>query len=146
MKCQADNYIHPRTARVIAAYLAALPGTQTQIRERSGLRESSTVKFTKRLHGAYMHIGHFVPHPRGGPSIPFYVAGQGEDAIDDLPRMTKQETSARYEARIKGTERDDVRKAKHRAQWWKKKAKATPQTPFSALFVGVRLPSVNVEG
>lgn len=133
MKSQAENYIHPRTAKVVAAYLAALPGTQTQIRERSGLRESSTVKFTKRLHGTHMHIGKFVPHPRGGPPIPFYVAGPGEDAIDDLPRMTKRETSARYEASIKGTEKDDIRKAKHRSQHWKKKAKATPNPWFGAL-------------
>jgi hypothetical protein len=145
MKKQSTDYIDPRRAATTAAHLAALPGTQSQIRLRSSLCRTTVTESTIRLHGEHIHIGKFVPAPRGGPSLAFWVAGPGKDAVDDLPNMTSKETNDRYLARIKGTERDDKRLAHNRSRRWQAKAKTTPQHVFSALFVGVRA-SVNGEG
>jgi hypothetical protein len=80
-----------------------------------------------------VHIGKWLPHPVRGPSMPVWHAGPGEDAPDTLPRLTKKEISDRFEKRIKGTEKHDQRKAKHRSRHWEKKATASKKGWAAAL-------------
>lgn len=147
MKRDAENYIDPRRAAIIAAILAAMPGTRRTISARSGVHVATISKVVGLLYAAReVHIAGWEKHPVRGPECPVYGAGPGVDAPDTRPRLTRKEISDRFEARVKGTDKGYTRRAKQRSGWWTRKAKAKPQHPFSALFVGVRLPSVNAEG
>jgi len=130
----AAEIVNPKRARTVAAILAALPATKTEIRERTGLHQATVLKVMPALHeGQVVHVGAWRPHPLHGPSMAVYHAGPGRDALDTLPRLTRREISDRYEKRIKGTEKHDQRKARHRNRHWIKKAAATPKSWLSAL-------------
>jgi hypothetical protein len=114
--------------------LSHLPGSRMQLAERTGLHRTTVIHTVNKMHAdGELRICRWVRHPVRGPSIPIYSAGPGKDAVDKIPRLTKKQISARYEERIKGTEKHDQRKAYQRSRWWTKKAVATPQTWFSAL-------------
>lgn len=133
---ECENYIHPRRQRVITAILGAMPGTRTEIIARSGLSKDTIARVIPIVHdGEQSHIGEWLPHPVGGPSMAVFYTGPGVDAIDDLPRMTHKELSARYEKSIRGTEKHDRRNAKSRSRHWEKKAAAARHTWASALFI-----------
>lgn len=125
---------HPRRARAIAAITAVLPATKGQIRERTGLNHTTIIRVVTTMHqSGEMHISRWVPHPVHGPSMAVFALGPGIDAVDNLPRLTRKEIVRRYEARIKGTEKHDLRKSQHRSRHWEKKALSAPQTWASAL-------------
>jgi hypothetical protein len=120
--------------------LAALPGTKMQLAESAGLHKATAIRTVNRLHAAgQIHIGRWMPHPVRGPTMPVYVAGPGKDAADALPRLSRQQISQRHEAKIKGTETMDARRARQRNRWWEKKAATTKQTWLSAL-TSIRAP------
>jgi hypothetical protein len=129
------EYVNPKRARTIDAILAVLPATKTEIEQQSGVHFATVVKVMPELHKAgKVHIGAWRAHPVHGPSMAVYHAGSGADAVDTLPRLTRKQISQRYEKRIKGTEKYDQRKARHRSRHWEKKAKAAPQNWAAALF------------
>lgn len=131
----AAEHSKPKRARTVAKILEALPATKTQIRERTGLHQATVLKVMPELHESdAVHVGGWLPHPLHGPSMAVYHAGPGEDVPDTLPRLTRQQISERYENRIKGTEKHDQRKARHRSRHWIKKAAATPKNWAAALF------------
>jgi hypothetical protein len=131
---EAPDYVHPKRARAIAAILAALPATKVEIGPRAGLNKTTVLKVMPELHKAgQVHIGAWRPHPIHGPPMAVYHPGPGKDAPDVLPRLTKKQRSERYEKRIKGTERHDQRKARHRSRHWEKKAAATKKGWAAAL-------------
>jgi hypothetical protein len=133
---ECGEYVNPKRARTIAAILAVLLATKTEIEERAGLHFATVIKVMPQLHKAgQVHIGAWRPHPVHGPSMAVYHAGPGEDAEDALPRLTRKQISERFEKRIKGTEKYDQRKARHRSRHWVKKAAATPKSWAAALFV-----------
>lgn len=125
--------IDPRTQRAIDAYMAALPGTKTEIIKSSGLNHSTVAKFTKRLHGSGVRICAWLPHPVRGPEIPVFDVGADPDAIDKRKRLTRRQIHRRYEKSIKGTEVLDRRRAKQASIYFEKKAKKKPNTWFSVL-------------
>jgi hypothetical protein len=131
---RAEGYIHPRRQANIDAVLGALPATRDQLAQRTGLHKATIVKLVKALHGTQMRVGRWLPHPVHGPSIAVFVAGAGPDAEDKLPRLTSKQRSARYEARIKGSEKHDRRKAKQMSYYFAKRAVAKPQHWASTLF------------
>lgn len=131
---EAGGYAHPKRARTIAAVLAALPATKAEIPERAGVHRATVFKVIAELHkGRQVHIGAWQPHTLHGPPMAIYYAGPGDDVPDTLPRLTKKQIADRYEQRIKGTERHDLRKARHRSRHWEKKAKAAPKGWAAAL-------------
>ena len=132
---ECGEYVNPKRARTIAAILAALPATKTEIEQRAGVHHATVTKVMPGLHkGGKVHIGAWRPHPVHGPSMAVYHAGEGEDVPDTLPRLTKKEIADRYVKRIKGTEKYDLRKARDRNRHWKKKAAAKPKNWAAALF------------
>lgn len=141
-----EGYINPKRAASLAAFAAALPGTHRQIIERSGLSKTTVGTLIAELHGKNIRVAKWLPHPVRGPSIAVYAKGTAPDAVDTLPRVTKRQAYERYEARIKGTITADIRLAKHRSRYWEKKAARTPNAWASALFAGVRVPTMNAEG
>lgn len=127
--------MNPKRVRSIAAILAVLPATKAEIGRRAGLHHATVIKVMPGLHeSGKVHIGAWQRHPVRGPSMAVYHAGPGQDVEDTLPRLTRQEITARFEQRIKGTEKYDMRKARHRSRHWLKKAAATPKTWAAALF------------
>lgn len=131
---ECDAYVEPKRARSIAAILGALPATKGEIPARAGVHRTTVFKVIAELHaGRKVHIGAWEPHPIHGPPMAVYYAGPGEDVPDTLPRLTKKERSDRFEKRIKGTERHDLRKARHRSRHWEKKAVATKKGWAAAL-------------
>jgi len=133
---ECADYVNPKRARTIAAILAVLPATKTEIEHRAGVHFATVLKVMPELHKAgKVHIGAWRAHPVHGPSMAVYHAGPGVDAQDTLPRLTRQQISERYEKRIRGTEKYDQRKARHRSRHWEKKAKAAPKNWAAALFM-----------
>lgn len=131
---EANDSVHPKRARTIAAVLAALPATKAEIPGRADVHRTTVFKVVAELHkGRQVHIGAWQPHTLHGPPMAIYHAGPGDDAPDTLPRLTKKQIADRYEQRIKGTERHDLRKARHRSRHWEKKAKAAPKGWAAAL-------------
>lgn len=135
---ECGEHVSPKRARAIAALLAVLPATHRQIQERAGLHRATVCRLIPILHPSdpekrHVHVGRWLPHPVRGPSMPVWHAGPGEDVPDTLPRLTKKEIADRFEKRIKGTEKHDQRKARHRNRHWEKKAKAAPHGIFAAL-------------
>jgi hypothetical protein len=135
---ECSDHVNPKRAQTIAAILAALPATQRQIEQKAGLHRATVCKVMAiRRPGEpekrQVHIGGWLPHPVRGPSMPVWHAGPGEDVPDTLPRLTKKQIADRFEKRIKGTEKHDQRKARHRSRHWEKKAKAAPKGWAAAL-------------
>ena len=126
--------MHPARARAIAAILAVLPATATEVKQRAGLHHATVSKVMPILRKAgEVYVGAWRPHPLRGPSMAVFHAGPGEDVADTLPRLTRKQIIERYEKRLKGTEKADKRKAKHRSRHWIKKAAAAPRTWLSSL-------------
>lgn len=139
----ADN---PKRARSLAIFLAALPATHAQITAKTGMCRKTILRITK-AHRALIRVGGWTPHPVHGPSIAIWMVGAGPDVPDTLPRLTRKEISARYEKKVRANPDKLLRRrAMQRMVHWTKKARTTPQHPFSALFAGVRVGSLNAEG
>jgi hypothetical protein len=135
---ECGEYVNPKRARAVAAILAALPATKRQIEGKTGLSHTTICKVISALHPEdpqkrQMHIGGWLTHPVRGPSMAVYHDGPGEDVPDTLPRLTKKQIADRFEKRLKGTEKHDQRKARHRSRHWEKKAMAAPKSWAAAL-------------
>lgn len=128
------EYVHPKRAKAIQAVLAVLPATKAEIAKRAGVHRTTVFKVIAELHKARrVHIAAWQPHSIHGPPMAIYHAGPGEDAPDTVPRLTKKDIRDRFERRLKGTERHDQRKARHRSRHWEKKAVATKKGWAAAL-------------
>lgn len=116
--------------------LACLPATKADARKKTGLSPKTVLKWFDLLHEAHeIYIDRWVPHPRKGPRMAVYARGNKPDAPCKLQTLTRKQVHERYRVRCEKDGRADVKRAKDRSKWWEKKAKAKPQTPFSALFV-----------
>lgn len=127
--------VHPRTVLAIGAFMAAMPGTKSEIIQRSGLNHTTVTRFIRRFHRLFIRVCAWRPHPVRGPESPIFDLGCAPDAIDKRRRLTRSQISARYEDRIHGTDAFDRRRAKRASIYFEKKAKKTPQSWFSALGV-----------
>ncbi|MDQ1921655.1 hypothetical protein [Massilia pseudoviolaceinigra] len=125
-----------RRAASIALILGSLPGTKTQLVERTGICRDVVYSAVNQLHsepGRQIRICKWLPHPLGGPSMAVYEVGTEPDAKDTLRRLTKAQISARYYANLKKTDRYDQMKAKWRSKHWEKKAAKAPNTWLNIL-------------
>ena len=76
--------------------LEQMPGTQTQLRERTGLSVGNISRVTAELHSAgKIHITRWRRGVRGGP-VPVYAAGAGTDRKCAIENYTRAEVCARY--------------------------------------------------
>lgn len=102
-----------------AVVFAALPATQAQIREKTGLGAGTVCRWIKALHeDGEIHIGVWIR--TGGKWAAFYHPGAGKDEPAPTPK-TKAERSRKYIRKAKETGRYEVMLAKERARYWKKK-------------------------
>lgn len=125
----------PRRAMTITAILAVLPASKTEIAERTGRSREVIYKVVDAMASEprQIHVARWAPHPRGGPSIAIYAVGNGEDAEDCLPRLTKKQIYSRHISKLKSEGRYDAAKAKWRSRHWTAKALSKPNTWLSIL-------------
>lgn len=102
--------------------LAALPGAQREISERTGLGAATAHRWLKDLHAAgEAHIGGWAVHPHGGPITAIYHAGPGEDVPCDVRIMSDRQRSRGYRQAMRASgEWEDV-KARRRATYHARK-------------------------
>lgn len=73
--------------------LKALPGTARDVANRVGLPYSCAWERLQTLYDCeWVHIGDRREHPNGGPQLPVYYAGKGDDVETTyrVPRITEQ--------------------------------------------------------
>ncbi len=80
--------------------LAAMPGTQSELVERTGLSVGNISRISAELHGAgKCHIIRWRRGVRGGP-VAVLAAGAGVDRVCKVENYTRAEVSARYIKRL----------------------------------------------
>jgi hypothetical protein len=90
-----------------------------------------------------VRVKSFQPIPNG--HIPVFALGSAPDAV--RPRQGEIARNAKYRAKVKATPELRERATRQSsARWMLTKAKRSPNTWASALFIGVRVPVMNVEG
>lgn len=112
------------------AILAALPGTVLEIRERTGLAESTIRRWARKLRGTEMRISHYIR--TGGLYTPHYVAGAGKDAKEPAP-MTGAEYCRRWREKARKSGELEFVYARRHARDRANRAKKQPQSWLSAL-------------
>lgn len=102
-----------------AVVLAALPATQAQIHEKTGLGAGTICRWIKALReDGEIHIGVWVR--TGGKWAAFYHPGPGKDEPAPTPK-TKAERKRNYIRKAKETGQYEVMLAKERKRYWAKK-------------------------
>lgn len=115
-----------------AVVLNAMPGTQTEIRERTGLSVAVVSRWAKSLHEASeVHISGWRRHPNGGPFAMVYTAGPGRDAKP--PReLSDAERTRRMRSKMRRNGEWEHRKAAARARYYADKP--ARRDPLMVLF------------
>ncbi len=115
---------------------AALPGTLSEIIEKSGMLASTVCRWLRKLReeGA-CHVGGWErTKGTGGPIKRVYVAGPGEDVMCKLKRAGTAVYSARY--RKKNSDKRDTYNARRNAINAADRALRTPNTWLGELLKG----------
>lgn len=124
-----------RAAR--ARILAAMPGTQAEIRAAAAVSQATASRWcTHLLDCAECHIGGWLPNPSptGGPPMAIYHAGPGANVACPFKPLTQRERDRRSRrARRRSGAWEDV-KARERARYWADKAPA--RDPLTAALFG----------
>lgn len=111
--------------------LKAMPATQAQIREKTGLGAGTICRWVKDIHETgECHIGGWVR--TAGKWAAIYHPGVGKDKPEPIAK-TRQQREAKY--RRKAEAREVMREADRRRYWAKKGVTRDPLT--AALFGGV---------
>lgn len=80
--------------------LAAMPGTQSQLVDRTGLSQGNISRISAELHAAgKCHIARWRRGVRGGP-VPVFASGEGIDRVCKVENYTRAEVCARYKKRL----------------------------------------------
>jgi hypothetical protein len=119
-----------------AKVLAALPGSNADVRQRTGLSLATTHRWLKDLLDAGdIHVHHMEVHPHGGPLIHVYHPGPAPARYTiKMPKLTTDaDRVKRYRRGLKKNGGWEDLLAKSRAYYWtKKKPQRDPLT--AALF------------
>lgn len=133
-----------RTAILKYLLVDYLPGTQLDIKSRSGITNTSVSRIIRQMHGddpatREVHIGGW-HRPPTGCMMPIYFAGPGKDVACRLKYLTIKQKDKRYRDNVKASGLWEERKAKGRADYWTKKAaEQGTSDPLMAAFFGMRL-------
>lgn len=131
-----------RTAILKYLLVDYLPGTQLDIRARSGMSNTSVSRIIRQMHGddpaeREVYIGGW-HRPPLGRMMPIYFAGSSKDIACRLKRLTIKKNGENYRAGIKAAGLWEERKAKSRAAYWTKKAaEQGTSDPLMAAFFGM---------
>lgn len=100
-----------------ALVLAALPGSERDVKERTGLGTATVHRWLKDLHSSgEVHIGAWEAHPHGAPFVKVYHVGPGADVPCGMKAKTGREIR---KAMRQSGDWEDVkaqRRAKYHAQ------------------------------
>jgi len=120
-----------------AKVLAALPGSNADVRQRTGLGLATTHRWLQDLLTAgEIHVHHMEVNPHGGPLIHIYHPGPApaKHRIKKPKLTTEADRVKRYRRKLKQTGEWEDFLAKSRAYYWSKKK---PQRdPLTAAFYG----------
>jgi len=121
----------PRKGTVRDAVLAAMPGTQRQIRFATGAGISAVSRWTSYLRAsAECHIGAWEETPNGGPPQCVYHAGPGADVLCTVRVMTEAEKARRKT--VDGRTREKAARDRKAAEL----VAPAKRDPFTAAFFG----------
>lgn len=138
------------------AVLAVLPAGYAKIVRKTKLSPKK-IRYTLELmrKAGLCHIGGWARAEDRGSLGPVIHAGPGQDVPCKLKALTQRQYECRYRKRLQraiqqaDAGKEDARYSRrislHKADQTVRRTLVEPQTPFSALFVGVRIP-LNVEG
>lgn len=112
------------------AILAALPGTVLEIRERTGLAESTIRRWARKLRGTEMRISRYIRTK--GLYTPVYVAGPGKDA-NEPDAMSTADYCRRWREKARKSGELEFVYARRHARDRAKRAEKRPQSWLSAL-------------
>lgn len=114
--------------------LDAMPGTQAQIIERTGLGLATVSRWVADLREhRQARIIRWVPTPNGGPLAAVHAPGRGRDAPKPSAPPPAQRVR-RYRARLRATGEWADRQARERARYWA--SKPPRRDPLVAAFFG----------
>ncbi len=118
-----------------ALVLAAMPGTSTELMDKTGLSRTTVWRWSNDLHAAgECHISAWTRVEGGGPFMPTYSPGPGKDVRCFLKAYTEMQKSRRFRARARRDGRWEDIQARQRAKYWADKAQPDP---LVALFFGM---------
>ena len=123
-----------------ARVLAALPGSNADVRMRTGLGIATTHRWLQDLLGAgEIHVHHMDVNPHGGPLVSVFHAGPAPAGHEiKTPKLTTQvDRARRYRRKLKQTGEWEELLRKGREYYWLKK-KPRRDTLTSALFGDVK--------
>lgn len=119
----------------------ALPGNYSELRQRSGLAESTVKRWIKLMHAeGAVHISGWQRctgnSGHGGRFMPVFTAGAGKDKPCLLKRLTSAETSTAWRKRERAAGRWHEVLERCNSMKWAKKARTRGHSfePLAALF------------
>jgi hypothetical protein len=116
-----------------AVVLKAMPGTQAEIRERTGLSVAVVSRWSAALLDAgEVHLASWQRHANGGPFAMVYAPGAGRNAKPPKP-MTDAERTRRMRGHMRRSGEWEHRKAMQRARY---RADAPVRDPLTAALFG----------
>jgi methionyl-tRNA formyltransferase len=122
------------------AVLAALPGIESEIVEKTGYSRSTVVYWLRRFREEDVArvIGYRRPTGQGHRFARIYGLGSKPDVICHLKRLPFRILQARAREKAKKDGRMEEWRAKEKARYWANKALIKKANPFSQLFVQAR--------
>lgn len=127
---------------VLLRHWLKAPRTVAELELLMDLSRVSVTNYLAELRNAKPKQAYIKEHRQvagQGAQRPVYALGNKPDAV------ARRKTSAEVWASLDAEQRE-LKRRQQRTYEAVCRARRTPQTPFSALFVGVRLPSMNAEG
>lgn len=120
-----------------ARVLAAMPGTQAEIRERTGLGLATVSRWCEDLRARReAHVGGWWLHPHGGPVSEVWHPGDGVTPRRPRIRTAVQRGRANRQRLRASSDLEDVN-ARRRARYYARRGTPTPRDPLMRAFYGV---------
>jgi hypothetical protein len=109
--------------------LAALPGFYDDIAAKSGVSKHTVKRHVKAMRAEPVpakrecHVARWAKPDTTGKYRPFIAAGPGKDAACKFTPMTAKQMQDRHREKRRGTEREDIKRARDRNRHWEAKAR-----------------------
>lgn len=109
--------------------LAAMPGFYDEIAAKCGLSQHIVERHVRKMRlvadpaQRECHVARWARPETVGKYRPFVKAGPGRDARCTFKPMTPKQMQDRHREKRRGTEREDIKKARDRNRHWEAKAR-----------------------
>jgi hypothetical protein len=120
--------------------LKALPATVTEIMYKADCSRQTVRYWLGKFKEEEICrvVGYRRARGGGAPPAKIYGLGKGPDAVCRIKPLPKSIIYARNKMKAESSGLTEIRRARERARYWEKRAKAQPANPFTALFVQTR--------